>query len=105
MTAFQRHIEALRGDTLEASDLEDSHSHELLALIEKKRKGGKDVIAAQVNQEDEAVGAQIVDLMEYLKKSIGGDAAEPTEKPKRPRSAKRKAATAQPKKPRRTRPT
>jgi DNA end-binding protein Ku len=105
VTAFQRHIEALRGDTLEASDLEDSHSRELLALIEKKRKGGKDVIAAQVNQEDEAVGAQIVDLMEYLKKSIGGDAAEPTEKPKRPRSAKRKAATAQPKKPRRTRPT
>ncbi len=52
-----------------------------------------------------AVGAQIVDLMEYLKKSIGADAAEPTEKPKRPRSAKRKAETAQPKKPRRTRPT
>ncbi len=38
VTTFQRHIEALRGDTLEASDLEHSHSHELRTLIEKKRK-------------------------------------------------------------------
>ena len=104
VATFQRQIEQLHSDALEASDLEDSHTHKLLELIEKKRKAGQDLVEAQVNQEDEAVGAQIVDLMEYLKKSIVGESPEPADKPKKPRSAKRKSET-QPKKPRRTRPT
>jgi DNA end-binding protein Ku len=105
VSMFQSEIAALRGDKLEMSDLEDSHSRDLLALIEKKRKSGKDVVEAEVNQADEAVGAQIVDLMDYLKKSIVGAAPEPAEEPKRPRSAKPKAEAKQPKKPRRTRPS
>lgn len=95
VAAFQRRFEALRADALDEADLEDTHTQSLLALIEKKRSAGKDTIAVQVNQEEESVGAKIVDLMEYLKKSIGGADAQKAEKSK-PRSAKRKTAGADP---------
>ena len=103
--AFQRRIDELRAEMIETSDLEDTHSQALLALVERKRKAGKDVIATQINPSEESIGAQIVDLMEYLKKSIAGGSTEPAERSKRPRSAKPKADTDQPsKKPRRPRP-
>lgn len=103
VSAFQRHFEALRADALDETDLEDTHTQNLLALIEKKRTAGQDTIAVQVNQEEESVGAKIVDLMEYLKKSIGGADAQTAEKSK-PRAAKRKTADAPtaPKKPRKS---
>ena len=104
VSAFQRCFDELRADALDESDLEDTHTQNLLALIEKKRSAGKDVIAMRVNAEEESVGAKIVDLMEYLKKSIGGGAAEKTDRSKRPRSAKRKVETAEaPSKPRKSR--
>ena len=100
--AFARRIEELRAPSLDTSDLEDTHTHRLLELIEKKRNAGKDVVAAAVTPHEESVDAKIVDLMEYLRNSItGGDAAAETASRKRPRSAQHKdPAPRQPKKPR-----
>ena len=95
VATFQKRFEALHADALDEADLEDTHTQDLLGLIEKKRTSGKDVIAAHVGPEEESVGAKIVDLMEYLKKSIGGGDSDKAEKSKRPRSAKRKADTPQ----------
>ena len=100
--AFARRIEELRAPSLDTSDLEDTHTHRLLELIEKKRNAGKDVVAAAVTPHEESVDAKIVDLMEYLRNSItGGDAGAETASRKRPRSAQHKdPAPRQPKKPR-----
>ena len=100
--AFARRIEELRAPSLDTSDLEDTHTHRLLELIEKKRNAGKDVVAAAVTPHEESVDAKIVDLMEYLRNSItAGDAAAETASRKRPRSAQHKdPAPRQPKKPR-----
>jgi DNA end-binding protein Ku len=105
VSAFQNSIDALRSDALEPSDLEDVHTQTLLALIERKRGTGTDVIALQSDRDEEAVGAKIVDLMEYLRKSITGEPAQKAEDSKRPRSATRKrtAVASQPVKPRKTR--
>ena len=96
---FARSIAALRADALDVDELEDAQTRRLLELIESKRRAGKDIVAApQAPDEDEATGAEIVDLMKYLKESIAGKGAEtsPRER-KSPRAAKKRTASAQPK--------
>src|SRR6185436_17048371 len=90
--AFERRIEELRANSLDTSDLEDTHTRRLLELIDKKRNAGKDVVAAAVTPHEESVDAKIVDLMEYLKNSItGGDASADAASRKRPKSAQHKS--------------
>ena len=93
--------QALRSDTLDTNELEDQQTQQLMKLIEAKRRAGKDVVAAPVAPEEpESTGAEIVDLMKYLKESITGKAANAeSSKRKVPQAAKRKT----PKTPRRRR--
>ncbi len=72
----------------------------VLRLIERKRKAGEDVIAAPAAVEaEEGGGADIVDLMKYLKESVAGERS-PTRERRQPIAAKRKT-TARPKAPKR----
>ncbi len=97
-----KRIRSLRADTLDTDELEDTHTRKLLDLIEAKRRAGRDVVAApEAADEEESAGAEIVDLMKYLKESIAAESGEPaTGERKRPRAAKRKTGkrpTAKPK--------
>jgi len=94
--AFERQINMLRADALAADDLEDTHTQRLMELIEKKRNQGTDVIAARDVSFEDSTGAQIVDLLQYLKDSInsGKTRAEAPVKAKRPRQAPRERNTA-----------
>ncbi|HUH12075.1 MAG TPA: Ku protein [Longimicrobiales bacterium] len=60
-------IDKLEKKTLAESELEERGSKRLLALIERKRKKGEDVVAAPEAEEDEA---DVIDLMEVLKRSM-----------------------------------
>jgi len=91
--AFELQIDKLKTKTFDAADLEDAQALELQRLIEKKRKAGKDVIAAPAETEPEDGGsAEIVDLMKYLKASVAGEQSAPRER-KQPMAAKRKPTT------------
>lgn len=93
--AFERQIDLLRADTLAADDLEDTHTQRLMALIEKKCSTGTDVIAARDVRFEDSSGAQIVDLLQYLKDSINAGSARPaSNKAKRPRPAAREPSAA-----------
>ncbi len=91
--AFELQIDKLKTKTFDAEDLEDTQTQELQRLIEKKRKAGKDVIAAPAEVETEDGGsAEIVDLMKYLKASVTGEGSASRER-KQPMAAKRKPTT------------
>jgi DNA end-binding protein Ku len=88
--AFEIQIDKLRTKAFDAADLEDAQAKEIHRLIEKKRKAGKDVIAAPAEVETEDGGsAEIVDLMKYLKESVTGERSTPRER-RQPIAAKRK---------------
>lgn len=92
---FARAIAALRANALDVEELEDTQTRRLLELIESKRRAGKDVVAApQAPDEEESSGAEIVDLMKYLKESIAGKSTEtaPRER-KSPRAAKKRTVS------------
>jgi DNA end-binding protein Ku len=93
---FERQINMLRADTLAADDLEDTHTQRLMELIEKKRNQGTDVIASRDVRFEDSAGAQIVDLLQYLKDSIntGKTRADAPGKAKRPRQATRERTAA-----------
>lgn len=96
VSAFERQIDALRAHTLAPDDLEDTYTQQLMALIERKRDSGTDVIAARDVRPEDSTEAKIVDLLQYLKDSINSGNA-PSDKAKRPRSAAReKPATKRP---------
>jgi len=90
--AFEKQIDALRADALGADELDDTHTQRLLELIEQKRSKGTDVIAATDVRFEDSSGAQIVDLLQYLKDSIAGGAKSAPNERKRPRAADREEA-------------
>ncbi|HEY8540726.1 MAG TPA: Ku protein [Steroidobacteraceae bacterium] len=68
---LRKEIKALRKDRLGVAELEDREADTLQALAREKERKGKDVIE-QYGLEEEAPegGAQVVDLMEVLRKSL-----------------------------------
>ncbi len=84
---LERHIDALRADALAADELDDTYTQRLLELIERKHRAGRDVIAAQDARFEDSTGAQIVDLLQYLKDSIAGSSPAAPSGRKRPRAA------------------
>ena len=54
---------------LSLRELKDEKTAELLKLVEKKRKQGKDIIEVEVPEREEG---KVIDLMEILKKSLAG---------------------------------
>jgi DNA end-binding protein Ku len=96
IAAFEKQIDQLRADALAPDELDDTQTQKLLELIETKRSRGADVIAARDVRFEDSSGAQIVDLLQYLKDSIAGGARSDStaNERKRPRAAEREEPAA-----------
>ena len=68
---LEQAIEALAAKRIAFEELEDDEAERVLALVERKRKRGEDVIEAPEAAEEEGEQAEIIDLMEVLKRSLG----------------------------------
>ena len=64
---FERIIAKHSARTVPLKELKDQKTDQLLKLIEKKRKGHKDVVEVEGAERDEG---KVVDIMEALKKSL-----------------------------------
>jgi DNA end-binding protein Ku len=76
--SFERWIGKLDEAELDPEELRDENAERVQKLAEKKEKSGKGVVEAQT-EAPEPASAQIIDLMEVLKKSLEGD--KPSAKP------------------------
>jgi DNA end-binding protein Ku len=65
---FARAIESLATPRLPTAELTDEHADRLKALAEKKARKKKDIVHAEVPKE--SPGADVIDLMEVLKRSL-----------------------------------
>jgi DNA end-binding protein Ku len=76
VTQFAKAIDELTRDKLDMSELEDREAEALKELVEAKQKQRDDVIhPTGLEEEDpESGGAQIIDLMEVLRKSLSKSA-------------------------------
>jgi DNA end-binding protein Ku len=76
VTAFARAIDQLLEKRLDLHELEDRQAEDLEALARSKLKSRVDVIAIpDAEDEDEAEGgAEVIDLVALLRKSLGGPA-------------------------------
>lgn len=95
-------IRAAAAPGLDEDELADEDSRRLLAVIERKREAGEDVVAVpaaagadeegEEGAEGEGEGAEVIDLMEVIKRNLAGrKASTPAAKPAR-RAAPRSAA-------------
>src|SRR3982751_3124484 len=89
MLELARHIVNQKAGHFEPDKFEDQYETALLDLINQKR-AGKPIAAKERPR-----GENVVDLMDALRKSIGGGAAAATEAPKKPARKTRKAAAGQ----------
>jgi DNA end-binding protein Ku len=73
-------IRAAAGE-LDEDEMRDEDSRRLLAVIERKRKAGEDVVttapADEETEDGEAGGAEVIDLMEVIKRSLEGEGRKP----------------------------
>ena len=86
MLDLARHIVNQKAGHFEPDKFEDQYETALLDLINQKRAG------KPITAKERPRGENVVDLMDALRKSIGRDAAAPTEEPKKPVKKPRKAA-------------
>ncbi len=89
MLDLARHIVNQKAGHFEPDKFEDQYETALLDLINQKRAGKPITAKARPR------GENVVDLMDALRKSIGGGAAAATEAPKKPAKKARKAAAGQ----------
>lgn len=79
--AVDRMARAIRGAAapeLDEDELADEGSRRLLAVIERKRRAGEDVVAAPAGAAaEEEEGAEVIDLMEVIKRNLRGRATPP----------------------------
>src|SRR3954463_1704768 len=88
MLDLARHIVEQKAGLFEPEKFEDHYESALIELINQKR-AGKPIVP-----KDRPKGENVVDLMDALRKSVGGAAAK-TEAPKKPAKKTKKAAAAQ----------
>ncbi|MGY4597987.1 DNA end-binding protein Ku [Bradyrhizobium sp. GM22.5] len=88
MLDLARHIVNQKAGSFEPEKFEDHYESALIELINQKRTG-KPIVP-----KDRPKGENVVDLMDALRKSVGGAAAK-TEAPKKPAKKTKKAAAAQ----------
>lgn len=69
---LEREIDELAADALDRDELGDRYVARLRELVERKRAAGKDVVEAPAAETSEE-SAQIIDLMEVLKRSLGAE--------------------------------
>ena len=89
MLDLARHIVNQKAGHFEPDKFEDQYETALIDLINQKRAG------KPITAKERPRGENVVDLMDALRKSIGRDAAAPTEAPKKPSKKPRKAAAGQ----------
>jgi DNA end-binding protein Ku len=98
---FSKEIDALSEAALDLDELDDLEAQALRKYAERKAKDGKGVIAVGDPEDDDGEaegGAEVIDLMELLKKSLGGKAAKVAKAPSvgadrsEPRSARKPPA-------------
>ena len=78
---------------LDRDELSDRYAGRLLALVERKRRAGKDVVEAPAEGEEKE-SAQIIDLMAVLKRSLGEASGGARKPPRRAHAdGARRAAT------------
>jgi DNA end-binding protein Ku len=70
---LERAIAARAKESLDPDELTDPWSEELVELAEKKLRQHKDVVEVPEDAEEEEL-AEVIDLMEVLKRSLGGGA-------------------------------
>jgi len=88
MLDLARHIVTQKSGTFEPDKFEDHYETALVDLINQKRAG------KPIAPKERPRGDNVVDLMEALRRSVGGPAAE-TSAPKKPAKKQRKAASGQ----------
>ncbi len=94
VTAFERSINALQARSLSPSELVDQDTQKLKAIIEKKRRAGKDLVRVPVEGDGvDSDGESDVDLLETIRRSLrhGGTSSIARQKPHK---APQKAAPA-----------
>jgi DNA end-binding protein Ku len=76
ITAMEKDIESLTKTKLDIEELEDKDAEELQKLAHEKEKEGEDVVhqTGLEEAEGEEGGAQIIDLMDVLRKSLSKNA-------------------------------
>jgi DNA end-binding protein Ku len=89
MLDLARHIVNQKSGNFEPEKFEDHYETALIDLINQKRSG-KPIIPKERPR-----GENVVDLMEALRRSVGGAAAAETKAPKKPAKKPRKAAAGQ----------
>ena len=89
MLDLARHIVNQKAGHFEPDKFEDQYETALIDLINQKRAG------KPITAKERPRGENVVDLMDALRKSIGGGAAAETEAPKKPAKKPRKAAAGQ----------
>ena len=75
VTAIEKAMKSVARKTLDESDLEDEYAARLEALVERKRKKKQGVKKAPAAAREDTGEADVIDLMEVLKRSLRG--AEP----------------------------
>ncbi|HEX2163507.1 MAG TPA: Ku protein [Thermoanaerobaculia bacterium] len=102
-----RAIRAAARPALDERELEDEDSRRLLAVAREKLEAGEDVLAPPVLPDggEESEGAEVVDLMEVIKRNLRGRATPPaparrparrTERPGRKKGSARPKSAAKP---------
>jgi non-homologous end joining protein Ku len=94
---FEQAIAALGAKKLDPKELEDEQARQLLALVERKRKSHQDLVEVPELAAEAEDHAEIIDLMEVLKRSLGVQGPRAGAKPasagaKRGSTKRRKAA-------------
>lgn len=89
----KRLIEDMSTDWTPA-DYEDSFTAQVMELVERKAKAGKIERVESAVAEEQRRGADIIDLTELLKRSLGGKTAAPARKAASAKPAKKTARTA-----------
>lgn len=84
---FAKAIRAAAEPELDEDELADEGSRRLLAVIERKRKAGEDVVEAPAfaGDEEDDEGGDVIDLMEVIKRNLRG-AAPPSRRGERSRA-------------------
>jgi DNA end-binding protein Ku len=89
---FADAIAQLVEDRLDLHELEDREAEALQELALMKQAGGQDLVtlgAAEEDEPEEEGGAQIVDLVQLLRRSLGSPAAAPAKRAARKRPSAR----------------
>ena len=89
MLDLAKHIVNQKAGHFEPNKFEDQYETALVDLINQKRAG------KPITAKERPRGENVVDLMDALRKSIGGGAAAAAEVPKKPAKKARKAAAGQ----------